>query len=133
MTSDTVSSSKGMVWAGRVIFVLLILFFLFDSIPKILKMPFVIKPTLDLGYPESTIVGIRLALFVSLVLYMIPRTAVLGAILITGYLGGATATQVRVGAIIPFILMPAVMGVLVWFSLWLRDSRIRALMPLVRE
>ena len=81
------------------------------------------------GYPENTAIPILITELVCAVIYLIPQTSVLGAILLTGYLGGATATHVRVGE--PFF-MPVVVGVVVWLGLYLRDARIRALIPLRR-
>ena len=86
---------------------------------------------MKLGYPESVIVGLGIVLTLSTVLYMIPRTAILGAVLLTGYLGGAVATHVRVGNGWFEVLFPVLIGALVWAGLWLRDSRLRNLLPLV--
>jgi hypothetical protein len=137
MGIETVTTSKGMLWAGRILSILLILFFLFDSIPKILKADVVMKATKDLGFPEFAIPGIGIALLVATILYAIPRTAILGAILITAYLGGATATQIFASMHPPqpfplsgAIAFPVVFGILVWLSLWLQDGRLRALIPL---
>jgi hypothetical protein len=96
------------------------------------KPAFVVEATVMLGYPESTIVGMGIALLVSTVLYVIPRTAVLGAILLTGYLGGAVATHVRVGEGAFPVLFPVFFGVLIWGGLYLRDARLRALIPVRR-
>jgi len=82
------------------------------------------------GYPESTIVGIGIALLASTFLYVIPRTSILGAILLTGYLGGAVASNVRAAAPLFNILFPVVFAALVWGGLWLRDQRLRQLLPL---
>ena len=94
MTSATIS--KKSLWTGRILSTLAVLFFLMDSIMKLWKPVFVVEATEKLGYPASTIVGIGLALLISTLLYVVPRTSLLGAVLITGYLGGAVATQVRV-------------------------------------
>ena len=82
-----------------------------------------------LGYPESLTLGIGIVELACAVVYVIPQTSVLGAILLTGYLGGATATHVRIGE--PFF-MPIVLGVLIWGGLFLREDRLRALLPLRR-
>jgi hypothetical protein len=124
--------SKAMLWIGRVVSALAVLFFLMDGIMKLVKPPIVVKSTVDLGYPESTILPIGIVLLVCTVVYVIPRTSVLGAILLTGYLGGAVATHVRVGAGAFPIVFPIVFGVLVWGGLFLRDARVRALIPLRR-
>lgn len=131
------TTSKGMLWGGRILSILLILFFLVDAIPKIMKADFVLKATKDLGFPEFAIPGIGIALLVATILYAIPRTAILGAIILTGYLGGATATQVFASTHPPqpFPLPGAIafavgFGVLVWLALWLQDGRLRAMIPL---
>jgi len=123
--------SKTRLWAGRIISTLVFLLLLFDSVTKLFKPAFVVKGTIELGYPESTIVGMGIALLVSVVLYAIPRTSVLGAILLTGYLGGAVASHVRHGdALFSHVLSPVYLAVLAWGGLWLRDDRLRALLPL---
>ncbi len=88
------------------------------------------ETTKELGYGEGVIVGLGIVLLVSTVLYVIPRTAVLGAILLTGYLGGAVATHVRVGGPLFSIIFPIIFGVLIWGGLWLRDDRLRQLLPI---
>jgi hypothetical protein len=124
------SLSNKQLWAGRVLGGLPALFLLADGGMKLLKPAAVVEATLELGYPESSIVGIGVVLLASTVLYLMPRTAILGALLLTGYLGGAVATHVRVGAP-PFNdLFPVVFGALLWGGLWLRDSRVRDLLPL---
>jgi hypothetical protein len=119
-----------MLWTGRVLSTLTILFLLVDGIMKLVKPAIVVETTRQLGYPESTIVGMGIALLASTVLYIIPRTAILGAILLTGYLGGAVATHLRVGAGLFSIIFPVIIGVLVWGGLYLRDERLRTLIPL---
>jgi len=120
--------SKAQRWTGLVISGLGTLFLLMDAVMKLLKPAFVVKASVEqLGYPESTIVGIGVALLVSTLLYVIPRTAVLGAILLTAYLGGAVASQVRVGAF-SNIAFAIVFACLVWGGLWLRDLRVRNLL-----
>lgn len=113
---------------GWIITALVAAFLVFDGVGKVLKLAHSVEGTIQLGYPETTVVGIGLALLVSTVLYIIPRTTVLGAILVTGYLGGATATQVRLED--PWFLFPVAIGVLVWTGLYFRDEGLRALIPL---
>ena len=115
-------------WAGRVMSALVVAFLLFDAGIKVMMLEPAVEGSVQLGYPEATVFGIGLALLVSTVLYAVPRTAFIGAILLTGYLGGAVATQVRVED--PWFLFPAFFGVLVWGGLFLRDERIRA--PVLR-
>jgi len=119
-----------MVWTGRVISGLVILFMLFDSITKLLKMQQVIDATIRIGFPVSTIVGIGLALLIGTILYAIPQTAVLGAVLLTGHLGGAVAANVRAQSPIFNTVFAITFGVLVWLGLYLREPRLRALLPL---
>ena len=97
---------------------------------KLLRPASVVEATVRLGYPESSVVGIGLVLLVSTMLYVIARTAILGAVLLTAYLGGAVAKHVRVGAPLLNIFFPVIFGALVWGSLWVRDSSIRQLLPL---
>jgi DoxX-like family len=130
-TTQSAPVSKGKLWTGRVFSGLVILFLLADSILKFFKPQAVVKGTLDLGYAESTIFGIGLTLFICTILYAVPRTSVLGAILLTGYLGGAVATNVRVGnPLFTHILFPVYLGILLWAGLYLRDERLSPLVPL---
>src|SRR5712664_1588569 len=121
------SMAKTRLWTGRIISALPVLFFIFDGVMKLVKPPVVVQATLQLGYPASTILPIGLVLLIGTLLYVIPRTSVLGAILLTGYLGGAVATHVRVGAGWFPVLFPVVFGVLIWGGLYLRDEGLRAL------
>lgn len=130
-TASAASVSTGAVWTGRVMSWLPALFLLLDAVMKLVRPEFVVKATVELGYPEGSIAGMGVALLVSTVLYLIPSSAVLGAILVTGYLGGAVATQVHAGHGADQIWMPVFVGVLIWGGLWLRDPRLRALTPLV--
>ena len=120
-------SNKGSLWAGRIISALPVLFLLLDGIMKLVKPPFVVEATVQLGYRESVIVGLGVVLVACTIIYLIPRTAVLGAILLTGYLGGAVATHVRVGGPVFSIIMPVILGAMLWGGLYLRDERIRSL------
>ncbi|HLK36500.1 MAG TPA: DoxX family protein [Polyangiaceae bacterium] len=117
------------VWTARIVGGLVTLFLLVDGAGKILRLAPYVEGTAKVGYPDGCLVPLGVVLVLSTILYMIPRTAVLGAVLLTGYLGGATATHVRMGQ--PF-LFPVVFGVIVWGCLFLRDPRIRALLPLSR-
>jgi len=107
------------------------LFLFMDGVGKLLKPKAVVEGTILLGYPESVLLGLGIVLLVCTILYVIPRTSILGAILLTGYLGGAVATHVRVGhPLFTHILFPGYLGVLLWVGLFLRESRLRALVPL---
>lgn len=117
------------LWAGRIMTTLAALFLLFDGVMKLVKPGFVVEATLKLGYSESTIIGIGVALLVSTILYLIPQTAVLGAILLTGYLGGAVASHVRVGnPLFTHELFPIYVALLIWGGLYLRERRLKALL-----
>lgn len=116
------------VWAGRVISTIVVLFLLFDAIGKLLRVPQVLEGTAQLGYPVSSIVPIGVILLACVVLHAIPRTAVFGAVLLTGYLGGAIATHVRVAnPLFTHELFPIYVAVLIWGGLYLRDPRVRGL------
>jgi hypothetical protein len=119
--------SKKRLWAGRITSALPVLLLLFSGVIKLLKPAPVVAEFARLGYPESLTLGIGILEIVCTIVYVIPRTSVFGAILLTGYLGGATATHVRIGD--PFYF-PVIFGVLVWLGLFLRDERLRALLPL---
>jgi hypothetical protein len=107
------------------------LFLLMDGVMKLAKPEFVVKATVQLGYPERVIFGLGIVVLVCVILYLIPRTAVLGAILLTGYLGGAVATHVRVGdPLFSHALFPVYLAILLWGGLYLREERLRALVPL---
>jgi hypothetical protein len=116
-----------MLWAGRIMSTVPILMLFLSGVMKLMKPASVIEGFVRLGYPESLALGIGIVELACTVVYAIPRTSVLGAILLTGYLGGATATHVRIGE--PFY-MPIILGMLVWGGLFLRDERLRALLPL---
>jgi hypothetical protein len=123
--------SKGKLWTGRIMSTLPALFLLLDGVMKLMKPEFVVKATVQLGYPESVIVPLGIVVLVCVILYVIPRTAVLGAILLTGYLGGAVATHARVGdPLFSHTLFPVYFAILVWGGLYLREERLRALIPL---
>ena len=121
------NTSKKILWAGYVMSALPVLLLLFSGVMKLMKPAPVVEGFAHLGYPASLALGLGIVELACVVVYVIPCTSVLGAILLTGYLGGATATHVRIGE--PFF-MPIVLGVLVWGGLYLRDDRLRALLPL---
>ena len=129
-TATHASVSKPLLWTGRVFSGLAILFFLFDGVMKLVKPAVVVSSTVALGYPESEIVGIGVTVLVCTILYAIPRTSVLGAILLTGYLGGAIASKVRIDAPLFDIVFALVFAAFVWGGLYLREPRLRALLPL---
>jgi hypothetical protein len=112
-------------WTGLVIGAWVVLFLAFDSVVKLLGLDVAVEGTTRLGYPADLVVIIGLVELVCLLAYVIPRTAPIGALLLTAYLGGATATQVRVED--PWFLFPVAVGVLIWGALWLRDPRVAAI------
>ena len=125
--TQTAPVSKKKLWAGRIISALPVLLLLLSGVMKLMKPAPLVQGFAQFGYPESLILKIGILEIFCTVFYMIPRTSVLGAILMTGYLGGATATNVRVGD--PSSFIPVLVGVLVWAGLYLRDDRLRALIP----
>ena len=128
---STVSTKR--VWAGRVLSALGALFLLFDGIIHILKITPVVEAFAQLGYPLGSARALGVIEIISVALYLLPRTSVLGAILLTGYLGGAIATQVRVGApLLSTTLFPIYVALFVWGGLYLRDDHVRSLIPLRR-
>jgi hypothetical protein len=117
-------------WAGRIVSSLTVAFLLVDGAMKVMRAPAAVVGTVQLGYPESVLPGIGILLLACTLLYAIPRTSVLGAILLTGYLGGAVATQVRVGnPIFTHVLFPVYVAVMVWGGPFLRDHRLRIIVP----
>ena len=123
----TATTSKKMLWTGRVISAIPVLLMVFSAVMKLIKAAPVVQGMPRYGYPESQIVIIGVLELLSCIIYLIPSTAVLGAILMTGYLGGATATNFRIGD--PSYIMTFLLGVFVWGGLFFRDARVRALIP----
>jgi hypothetical protein len=113
---------------GLVITALVVLFLLVDAVTKLLRVSAVVEATMQMGFPASTVPVIGGVLLACLVLYVVPRTAVLGAVLLTGYLGGAVCAQLRIEApLLSTLLFPVYTGVLVWLGLYLRSAALRAL------
>jgi hypothetical protein len=128
--TQTAPVVKTTLWAGRIISLLAVLFLAFDTIIKVLNMAPAVEATTQLGYPASLVVGIGILELICTAVYAIPRTSVLGAILLTGYLGGAIATQVRAESPLFSVIFPVIIGAMVWGGLFLRETRLRALVPL---
>lgn len=120
------ATPKWMLWTGRVLSAVPVFMLTMSGIMKLAKPPMVLEGFAKFGYPESTITPIGVTEIVCVLLYLFPKTAVLGAILITGYLGGATATHVRASE--PFI-SPIIIGMIAWGGLVLRDARLRSILP----
>jgi len=122
---------KGILWAGRVLTAIPVLMMGMSAAMKLARTPNVLEGWAKFGYPDSSLLAIGVVELLCAVLYALPRTAVLGAILVTGYLGGATATHVRAGEAV--FVAPVILGALAWGGLFLRDPRLRALLPLRRD
>ena len=117
------------LWTGRVLSGIAVLFLLFDGAGKLFQVQPVIDGTLQLGYPRDIVLSLGVILFTCVAAYVIPRTSVLGALLLTGYLGGAVATHVRVGnPLFSHVLFPTYVAALLWGGLILRDARVGALL-----
>lgn len=128
MTEVSVVSRK--VWAGRIITGLVAAYLLFDGIIRMLKLDVAVGGFERLGYPESLVVPVGLVELAGVILYVFPRSAVLGAILLTGHLGGATAAILRLEN--PWFLLPVGLGVMIWGGLYFRNDKVSALIPLRR-
>ena len=127
-----IQPSSAALWTGRALTWLFALFMLGASVaPKLLNMTVAQENLTQLGWPSGYLLMIGLIELTCVVLYLIPRTAVLGAVLMMGLLGGAMATQIRIGnPLFSHVLFPVYVGALLWAGLWLREPRLRALLPL---
>jgi hypothetical protein len=131
--AQAVWRSKIMRWIGWIISSIVLLFLLFDGISKLMLIAPVVEATTQIGYPEDLIRPIGIIGLACAVLYAVPRTAVLGAVLLTGFLGGAVASHLRLeDPLFSHVLFGGYVGILVWGGLYLRDDRLRALFPLRR-
>lgn len=126
---NAVPQSNKLVWTGRIISGLIVLLLLVGNIFGIINAAKLAPQTAKYGYPEGAMLKIQITCIICALIYAFPRTAILGAILLTGYFGGATATHVRVSE--PFFI-PILVAVLAWGGIFLRDARLRALIPLRR-
>ncbi|HEX5438258.1 MAG TPA: DoxX family protein [Gemmatimonadaceae bacterium] len=115
---------RSRMWAGRIVTVLVVLFMMFDGVLHLLVPPPVVQAFAQLGVPLHLSIGIALLELAYTALYAIPRTATIGALLLTAYLGGATALQLRAEAALFPVLFPVIVGALVWAGLMLRDARV---------
>src|SRR5581483_11512294 len=130
--SATKTISKGLTWTGRVLSILTVIFMLWDAFMKLAKMKPVLDACATLGIPNSLIVPIGVLLLISTIVYAIPRTAVLGAVLLTGYLGGAVAIQMRAGNPTFQTVFPVIFGIILWGGVYLRDCGLRRVFPVKR-
>jgi len=127
-TTATAANSKAMLWTGRVISALPALALILSGIFKFMPSSPELEKNLEhIGWKYSSVMPLGITELTAAILYIIPRTSVLGAILVTGYMGGAIATHVRIGEM---FVIQALIGVLAWLGLYLRDPRLRALIPL---
>ena len=131
-STQSATESKGMLWTGRVLSGLMALFFVLDGVGHLMKPAPVVEAFARLGYPLSASVGIGLLALICTAIYVTPRTSVLGAILLTGYMGGAVSTHVRAGSTVFETIFPVILGSLVWAGIFVRDAQLRKLIPLRR-
>ena len=129
----SLSESKARLWTGRIISSLVVLFLLFDGITKVVKERHVLEAAAELGYSADAMVAIGTLLLACTLVYVIPRTAILGAVLLTGYLGGAVETNVHAGHPLFECIFPVIFGILVWAGLFLREPRLGVLMPVRKQ
>ena len=130
MNTNTISKTQ--LWTGRIMSSLVILFMLFDAVLKFIKPEAVIQTTIhELGYQEHHILIHGLLALIPTILYAIPRTSVLGAVLLTAHLGGAIASHMRVdNPLFSHLLFPVFVAILMWGGIWLRDNRLQKMIPL---
>jgi len=128
--SHNVPVSKARFWAGTILMVLAILFLLMDSVLHLMKPAPVVEAFARLGYPISLSVALGIIELVCIALYALPLTSIFGAIVLTGYLGGAVATQLRAGSSLFETIFPILVGIVAWVGIWLREDRLRAIFPL---
>ncbi len=127
------TTSQKRLLVGYILTALVALFLAFDTALKVLVLAPAVQATTQLGYPGQSVVWIGIIELACVVLYLVPRTAVLGTLLLTGYLGGAVASQLRVGApLLSHKLFPIYVAALLWGALYLRETRLRELLPFRR-
>jgi hypothetical protein len=125
--------SRGRIWISRTLSGLAMAFLLFDSALKLARVPVAVEGTASMGFPRHSVVGIGLVLLTCVIVHIVPRTAILGAVLLTGYLGGAVAAHVRLGnPLATHVLFPIYVAALIWGGLALRDRRVRACLASIR-
>ncbi len=127
---NTSEVSRKRLWTGRVLTGLSAAFLVLDGVMKLVKPPEVVQATVRIGYPEPAIFGTGVVLLACTVLYLIPRTSILGVVLLTGYLGGAVAINVRAAQPVFNMAFPIIFACIAWGGLWLREPRLGQLLPL---
>lgn len=132
MTATTPETTRNwMLWTGYGLSALVALFMLMDATMKLLRLPVVLETSAQIGWAAASAVPLGIVLLVCTALYALPRTAVLGAVLLTAYLGGAVATHARIGSpVFSHMLFGVYLGAMLWGGLYLRDGRLRALLPI---
>jgi len=125
---STATTSGSSLWAGRIITGIVALFMTFDGTVKVLKTQTAIDATTKLGFSENVLIPLGVIVLLSTALYLFPRTSIFGAILLTGFLGGATATNLRSQP--EWVLFPVILSALAWLGLYLRNQPLRKLVPL---
>lgn len=131
-SSGVKTASMGSIWTGRVLSALTVVFMLFDAFGKFTAPSYVVQACTRLGIPTAQLFGIGLLLAISTIIYAIPRSAVLGAVLLTGYLGGAVAIQMRAGSPTFETVFPVLFGVVLWGGVYLRECGLRRVFPVKR-
>jgi len=126
-------NSRATLWTSRVISVLCVLFLLVDAIMKVVKSTPSMEGTVQLGWPEDYVQGTGILLLICTIFYIVPRTNIIGALLLTGYLGGATAIMARADVSGHSYFFPIVFGILIWVPLFLRSEGLRILIPIRRD
>jgi hypothetical protein len=121
--------SNAKVWIGSILSTLAVLFLVFDGVTKVMNVAPVVDAFIQLGYPTDLATGIGILELVCVAVYVMPRTSIVGAILLTGYLGGAVSTHVRAGSDLFPVVFPIMIGALVLGGLFLRENRLRAIVP----
>lgn len=129
-SSKSVGGSKGALWTGRVLSTICVLFLIFDGVTKVIQESHVVQAMAQGGYSPNVTVPLGITVLICAALYAIPRTSILGAVLLTGWLGGATDSMVHMNAPGHPYLFPVVFGILVWLGLYLRENRLHELLPL---
>lgn len=129
LSNLTLPESKNWIWVGRIVSTAVVLFCAFDGIMKVIKEPHVIAASAEFGFSANEIVLIGALMLACTILYAIPRTAVLGAVLLTGYLGGALVSNIRAGHPMFECIFPVIFGVLAWGGIFVREPRVRELIP----
>ena len=133
MNASTTDSTPAQRRTAYVLMTLAVLFLTFDTVIKLLRLAPAVEGTVALGYPQHTVAVIGAIELACLALYLVPQTAILGAVVMTGYLGGAVATHVRVGnPLLSHTLFPIYVAAMLWGGLYLREPRLRALLPIRR-